>query len=57
MKQTIVAAMLAATAGVAAAQAYPAKPVRVICGFPPGSGADITARVIGARLYEVMGAI
>jgi tripartite-type tricarboxylate transporter receptor subunit TctC len=55
MKQTIAAAMLAATAGAAAAQAYPAKPVRVICGFPPGSGADITARVVGAKLYEVMG--
>jgi tripartite-type tricarboxylate transporter receptor subunit TctC len=35
--------------------AYPAKPVRVICGFPPASGADITARAIGAKLYELMG--
>ena len=39
----------------AAAQAYPAKSVRVIAGFPPASGADITARVIGAKLYEVLG--
>ena len=30
----------------AAAQPYPSKSVRVIAGFPPGSGADITARVI-----------
>ena len=36
-------------------QAYPAKSVRVIVGFPPGSGADITARAIGAKLYEVVG--
>lgn len=55
MQRIIVAAMLAGTAAAAAAQAYPARPVRVICGFPPGSGADITARVIGAKLYEVMG--
>ena len=35
--------------------AYPAKSVRVIAGFPPASGADITARVVGAKLYELMG--
>jgi len=34
---------------------YPAKSVRVIAGFPPASGADITARVVGAKLYELMG--
>jgi len=36
-------------------QAYPVKAIRVISGFPPGSGADITARVIGARLGEALG--
>jgi tripartite-type tricarboxylate transporter receptor subunit TctC len=35
--------------------AYPAKSVRVIAGFPPASGAAITARVVGAKLYELMG--
>ena len=49
-----VAAWLCAASGVAA-QPYPAKSIRVIAGFPPASGADITARVIGAKLYEVMG--
>ena len=39
----------------AAAQPYPSKSVRVIAGFPPGSGADITARVIGARLADALG--
>ena len=34
---------------------YPAKPIRVIAGFPPASGADITARVIGARLNDALG--
>jgi tripartite-type tricarboxylate transporter receptor subunit TctC len=47
--------VLLAVAGGALAQPYPAKPIRVIAGFPPASGADITARVIGARLNEALG--
>jgi tripartite-type tricarboxylate transporter receptor subunit TctC len=47
--------MLALLAGAAGAQPYPVKSVRVISGFPPGSGADITARVIGVKLYEATG--
>ena len=39
----------------APAQRYPAKPVRVIVGFPAGSGADIPVRVIGQKLSESMG--
>ena len=56
-----VAAMLyAATSSVAqvssavSGAAYPAKSIRVIVGFPPGSGADITARVIGAKAGEAL---
>jgi len=56
-----VAAMLyAATSALAqissagSGAAYPAKPIRVIVGFPPGSGADITARVIGAKAGEAL---
>ncbi len=48
-------AVLALLAGSVAAQPYPSKSVRVISGFPPGSGADITARVIGVKLYEATG--
>jgi tripartite-type tricarboxylate transporter receptor subunit TctC len=55
MRTTIVVGALALSAGVVGAQPYPAKSVRVISGFPPGSGADITARVVGAKLYEQMG--
>ena len=39
----------------AAAQPYPAKPMRIICAFPVGGIADIYARVIGARLGEAWG--
>jgi tripartite-type tricarboxylate transporter receptor subunit TctC len=47
----------AALACVAAAQAqdYPNRPIRVFVGFGPGSGADITARVVGARMSQILG--
>jgi tripartite-type tricarboxylate transporter receptor subunit TctC len=32
--------------------AYPTRPVRVIVGFPPGSGTDMLARFIGSKLTE-----
>jgi tripartite-type tricarboxylate transporter receptor subunit TctC len=37
------------------AQNYPAKPIRMIVTFPPGSGADIVARMIGQKMAEDMG--
>jgi tripartite-type tricarboxylate transporter receptor subunit TctC len=49
------AATLAAPARIACAQAYPARPVRIIIGYTPGGSADITARLIGQWLTERMG--
>lgn len=58
MTATIRAAALAAALLYAAPgalpQPYPVKSIRVIVGFPPGSGADITARVIGAKVGEAL---
>ena len=39
----------------AAAQAYPTKPIRIICAFPVGGIADIYARIIGQRVAESWG--
>src|SRR6516165_5058715 len=40
---------------IARGQAYPARPVRIIIGFPAGGGADIVARLLGQWLSERLG--
>jgi tripartite-type tricarboxylate transporter receptor subunit TctC len=42
-------------AGVAVAQSYPAKPIRIIIPFPPGNPMDIIARLIGPKITERLG--
>src|SRR6516165_3381137 len=49
------AAALSAVSRFAWAQVYPTRPVRIVVGFPPGGGADITARLIGQWLSERLG--
>ena len=34
---------------------FPSQPLRLIIGFPPGSAADITARLVGAHMSETLG--
>jgi tripartite-type tricarboxylate transporter receptor subunit TctC len=44
-----------ALARLAWGQAYPARPVHLLCGFPPGSSQDIVARIIGEWLSQRLG--
>src|SRR5689334_13589965 len=50
----LVAFALCGVAGVLA-QNYPAKPIRVIDGYPPGGGTDIVARTIAPKFFESQG--
>jgi tripartite-type tricarboxylate transporter receptor subunit TctC len=49
------AAALPAMSRIARAQTYPARPVRVIVGFTPGSAPDIVARLLAQWLSERLG--
>jgi len=49
------AAALPAVSRIARAQAYPARPVRIIVGFTPGGPTDVFARVMGQWLSERLG--
>src|SRR5215468_5298026 len=49
------AGVLPATSRVATAQDYPAKSIRLIVGFQPGTAPDIYARLIGQWLSERFG--
>jgi tripartite-type tricarboxylate transporter receptor subunit TctC len=51
----IMCATAGLSAGMARAEDFPTRPIRMIVGFGPGSGADITARVVGARMGEILG--
>jgi tripartite-type tricarboxylate transporter receptor subunit TctC len=49
------AATLPVFPGIARAQAYPSRPVRMILGFPPGNASDIVARLMAQSLSGRLG--
>jgi tripartite-type tricarboxylate transporter receptor subunit TctC len=55
LRLTAGATALPAVSRVARAQAYPARPVRIVVGFPPGGSGDLFARLIGQVLSERLG--
>ena len=53
--KVVLGLIFALAASLAQAQAYPAKPVRLIIPFPPGGSNDLVGRAIGAQLGERLG--
>jgi tripartite-type tricarboxylate transporter receptor subunit TctC len=49
------AAALPAVSWIASAQNYPSRPIRIVVGFPAGSGVDVVARLMGPSLSERLG--
>jgi tripartite-type tricarboxylate transporter receptor subunit TctC len=50
-----IAAALSAPAGLVRAQAWPARPIRLVVNFPPGGAADQIARAVGVPLAQALG--
>ena len=51
----IAIAALALVAGLAHAQDYPNKPIRMIVPYPPGGGTDVVARIVNEKLSLELG--
>ncbi len=49
------AAAIAFGTGVASAQDYPARPIRIIVPLTPGSGADIAGRIVAKHMSDAFG--
>jgi len=59
MKKFLLTALIAqlalAAITAAAQQSFPSRPVRLIVPYPPGGNVDITARIIGPTMGELLG--
>jgi tripartite-type tricarboxylate transporter receptor subunit TctC len=53
--RTLAAVFAVAIAAPAAAQTYPARPVRFVVAFAPGGAADVVARFVGQKISEQWG--
>lgn len=55
MVKTMFGILFALATAAPQAQDFPAKPIRMVVGFPPGGGTDVVARIIGPRYAELLG--
>jgi tripartite-type tricarboxylate transporter receptor subunit TctC len=51
----LVTAQFAATAGLAQAQDYPSRPIRVLIAFPPGGPTDFVGRLLADKMSSLFG--
>lgn len=51
----LLATLLSLSAGVAHAQAFPTRPVKIVVPFAPGGNLDVTARLVGGALARELG--
>ena len=51
----LIALCIVANSASVQGQAYPTRPVRLVVGFTPGGGVDINARLLAAKLSELLG--
>jgi tripartite-type tricarboxylate transporter receptor subunit TctC len=51
----VLAVAACCSAPTASADAYPTRPVRIIIGFGPGSAVDVTGRVVGQKVGQILG--
>src|SRR4051812_9935800 len=52
---SLVIALLMGLSGLASAQPFPSRPVKIIVPYPPGGVTDLFARVLGQQMQESMG--
>jgi len=50
-----IVAVACAASGIASAQTFPNRPIRIVVGFAPAGPADVMARLIGQRLTSILG--
>jgi tripartite-type tricarboxylate transporter receptor subunit TctC len=55
MRSILAAALLALSLPAFTQEAWPAKPIRMIVPFPPGSSPDLIARMVNERLGQALG--
>lgn len=54
LRPALACVALAFVAGLACAQAYPTKPIRMVVGYPPGGGIDFAARTVQVPMQEAL---